>query len=174
VASWGGAASPAPSSAQGGVMGALDAGMDRPGHPHGAGASERVRQCGLRAWLPGSWRGCGSSPWAREARPRFGDGGDAACSRSGRARMSVVCHLVSPDGFSDGGAIPSASTQPSRFRYFGDFGLLRSRTIENTTVLDGPFSRPPIVGFRLSVIRYFVPHKKAYFVKKCKIEEHSG
>jgi len=29
-------------------MGALDAERDRPGHPHGAGAPERVRQCGHR------------------------------------------------------------------------------------------------------------------------------
>ena len=50
-------ARPAPSSAQGGGMGALDTGIDRPGHPRGAGAPGRVRQCGHRAELPGSWRG---------------------------------------------------------------------------------------------------------------------
>jgi hypothetical protein len=106
-------------------MGALDAGIDRPSHPHGAGAPKRGRQGGHREWLPGSWRGCGSSPWARAARPRSGDGGDAACSRSKKACVSVVFRRVSPDGFPDGGAIPSSSPQPSRFRDFGDFGLLR-------------------------------------------------
>ena len=44
VDSWGGAGQPALTSAQGGVMGALDAGTDRPSHPHGAGALERGRQ----------------------------------------------------------------------------------------------------------------------------------
>ena len=73
----------------------------------------------------------------RAAWPRSGDdGGDAACSRSERARVSVVCHLDSPDGFPDGGAIPSSSPQPSPFHDFGDFGLLRSRIIKYTIVLE--------------------------------------
>ena len=117
-------------------MGALDAGFDRPGHPHGAGAPERVRQGGHRAWLPDPGARVDPRGGPRTARPCSGAGGDAACSRSESARMSVVCRLVSPDGFPDGGAIPSSSTQPSRFRDFGDFGLLRSRTIENTIVLE--------------------------------------
>ena len=81
--------------------------------------------------------------------------------------MSVVCRLVSPDGFPDGEAIPSSSTQPSPFRDFGDFGLLRSRTIENKTVSDGSIFKPYVVGFCLFAICYFVPHKKACFVKSC-------
>ena len=52
--------------------------------------------------------------------------------------MSVVGSSVSPDGFPEGGAIPSASTQPSPHRNFGDFGLLLSRTM--TVILGSGFA----------------------------------
>ena len=94
-------------------MGALDSGIDKLGHLHGAGAPERVRQGGHRAWLPDPGARADPRGGPRTARPYYGAGGDAACSRSERARMSIVCRRLFPDGFLDGGAIPSSSTQPS-------------------------------------------------------------
>ena len=94
-------------------MGALDSGIDRLGHLNGAGAPERVRQGGHRAWLPDPGARADPRGGPRTARPYYGAGGDAACSRSERARMSIVCRRLFPDGFLDGGAIPSSSTQPS-------------------------------------------------------------
>ena len=94
-------------------MGALDNGIDILGHLHGAGSPERVHQGGHRAWLPDPGARADPRGGPRTARPCSGAGGDAACSRSEKTRMSVVCRRVSPDGFLNGGAIPSSSTQPS-------------------------------------------------------------
>ena len=58
--------------------------------PSGSASAATARGCRD----PGEDRG--SSPWAKAERPRLGDGGDAACSRPQRARMSVVWRLVSP------------------------------------------------------------------------------
>ena len=94
-------------------MGALDSGIDKIGHLHGAGAPERVCQGVHRAWLPDPGARADPRGSPRTARPCSGAGGDATCSRSERARMNIVFRRVSPDGFLDGGAIPSSSTQPS-------------------------------------------------------------
>ena len=108
-------------------------------------------------------RGCrdpgedgGSSPWARAERPRSGDGGDAACSRSGRARMSVICRLVSPDGFLAAEQSPAPAPSPHHFAisaisafFFSFFFITLGLEFSNTKSLRALNTSPPRNCFSL-------------------------
>jgi hypothetical protein len=71
-------------------MCALDTGIGGPDPPLGAGAPERDRQRGHRAWLPDPGARADPQGGPRTARACYGAGGDAACSRSRRAQIRVV------------------------------------------------------------------------------------
>jgi hypothetical protein len=97
-------------------MCALDTGIGGPDPPLGAGAPERDRQRGHRAWLPDPGARADPQGDPRAARPCSGAVGDAACSRSQRASMRVDSRLDPPAGFPNGGAIPRPRRSPSPFR----------------------------------------------------------